>query len=68
MAAMTAAFATGQLVGPLPVPYLMRVDGDFTIALAVAALALLAGVLLLPTEPRLARAAASATDVQQRTS
>jgi predicted MFS family arabinose efflux permease len=68
MAAMTAAFATGQLVGPLPVPYLMRADGDFTIALAVAAMALMAGVFLLPTEPRLARAAGSAADVQQRTS
>ena len=68
MAAMTAAFATGQLVGPLPVPYLMRADGDFTIVLGVAAMALLAGVLVLPTEPRLARAAESSADVQQRTS
>jgi predicted MFS family arabinose efflux permease len=68
MAAMTAAFATGQLVGPLPVPYLMRADGDFTIVLAVAAMTLLLGVLLLPIEPRLSPAARSAADVPERTS
>jgi hypothetical protein len=68
MGAMTAAFATGQLAGPLTVPYLVRPGSDFTIVLAVAAVALLVGVLLLPIETRLARTVRSRPDLQQRTS
>jgi hypothetical protein len=68
MGAMTAAFATGQLAGPLTVPYLVRPGSDFTIVLAVAAGALLVGVLLLPIETRLARTVRSGPDLQQRTS
>jgi hypothetical protein len=48
MGAMTAAFAAGQLVGPLTVPYLARMDGDFSMALFCAAAALLAGIGVLP--------------------
>ena len=68
MGAMTAAFATGQLVGPLTVPYLIRPGSDFTIVLTVAAVALLVGVLLLPIESRLPRTARCGRELQQRTS
>jgi MFS family permease len=48
MAAMTAGFATGQLAGPLTVPYLIGPGGDFSTVLMVASAMLLAGVCLLP--------------------
>jgi MFS family permease len=48
MAAMTAGFATGQLAGPLTVPYLVGPGGDFSAVLLLASAILLAGVCLLP--------------------
>jgi MFS family permease len=48
MALMTAAFATGQLAGPLTVPFLIRPGADFSIVLGIAALALLLGSALVP--------------------
>jgi hypothetical protein len=59
MAAMTAAFAAGQMAGPLAVPYFVGPDGDFSTILFVAAASLLVGACLLPrasavTQPALA--------------
>jgi hypothetical protein len=48
MAAMTAAFAAGQMAGPLAVPFFVRSDGDFSSILLVAAVSLVAGACLLP--------------------
>jgi hypothetical protein len=48
MAAMTAGFATGQLAGPLTVPYLIGPDGNLSTVLLLASAMLLAGVCLLP--------------------
>jgi hypothetical protein len=48
IAAMTAAFAAGQLAGPLTVPLLVTAGGDFSKALLVAAGALATGIFLLP--------------------
>ena len=48
MAAMTAAFAAGQLAGPLALPYVMGAEGDFSKILLLAAGALLTGTCLLP--------------------
>ncbi len=47
MAAMTAAFALGQIVGPLAVTFLVGADGGFTGALLFASAMLVAGALLL---------------------
>ena len=49
MAAMTAAFATGQLAGPLVVPY-VGADGSFGKVLLLAVGALAVGVFMLPSE------------------
>jgi MFS family permease len=51
MAAMTAAFAAGQIVGPLVVSYLVGVEADFSRPLMVAVVALLAGALALANRP-----------------
>ncbi len=51
MAAMTAAFAAGQIVGPLAVSYLVGADADFSRPLLVAAVALLASALALANRP-----------------
>jgi hypothetical protein len=48
MAALTAAFALGQICGPLAVALLVRGESDLSIPLALAAVALIAGVLALP--------------------
>jgi predicted MFS family arabinose efflux permease len=56
IAAMTAAFAAGQIVGPLSVTLVTR--GDFSLALLGAALLLLASAVMLRAEP--ARASGSA--------
>jgi MFS family permease len=48
MAAMTAGFATGQLAGPLTVPYLADSGGDFSAVLILASAILVAGVCVLP--------------------
>lgn len=48
MAVMTAAFALGQIAGPLVVALLPGADGDFSRPLTFAALVLAAGVLVLP--------------------
>ncbi|MGV3742222.1 MAG: YbfB/YjiJ family MFS transporter, partial [Burkholderiaceae bacterium] len=48
IAGMTAAFATGQIIGPLAVPLFSRNASDFTfILLASAALMMASAVLLL---------------------
>jgi predicted MFS family arabinose efflux permease len=47
MAAMTAAFALGQILGPLVVSVLVRSEGAFAPALVVAAATLVVSVLLL---------------------
>ena len=47
--AMTAAFAIGQIVGPLLVAGLVHVPGGFSWALAIAALPLLGAAYLLST-------------------
>jgi predicted MFS family arabinose efflux permease len=43
IAAMTAAFAFGQIAGPISVSYTIGADGNFTIALLVASFLLVAG-------------------------
>jgi len=50
IAAMTSAFALGQIVGPLAAAYWMRATGGFSgaLILASALLALAAAALLLP--------------------
>jgi hypothetical protein len=52
MAAMTAAFATGQLAGPLTVPYAVGPGGDFSTILIVATAALVLGICLLPFDAK----------------
>jgi MFS family permease len=52
MAVMTAAFALGQIAGPLVVAVLLGADGDFSRPLTFAALVLAAGVLVLPGATR----------------
>ena len=47
MAAMIAAFATGQVVGPLLLNYLIGLDADFSQALLIAAAALIASAYAL---------------------
>jgi MFS family permease len=47
MAAMIAAFATGQIVGPLLLSYLIGPDADFSQALLIAAAALIASAYAL---------------------
>ena len=47
MAAMTAAFAAGQIVGPLAVSLMVGADGGFSAALLGACAVLVAGALLL---------------------
>jgi predicted MFS family arabinose efflux permease len=49
MAAMTSAFAAGQIAGPLLVAGLARLQGGFSLALAIAAAPLLAAAGLLYT-------------------
>jgi hypothetical protein len=51
MAALTAAFAFGQVVGPLAVPLLVAYGG-FPAALLLAAALLVLSALLLPREGR----------------
>jgi hypothetical protein len=52
MAAMTAAFAAGQIAGPLSVSLLAGAGGNFAAALWLACAALLAGAALLATSSR----------------
>lgn len=47
MASMTAAFAAGQIIGPLSVSFVISAGGGFSAALLVACAALVAGALLL---------------------
>jgi hypothetical protein len=47
MAAMTAAFAAGQIAGPLSVSFVLSAGGGFAAALLVACAVLVAGALLL---------------------
>lgn len=47
MAAMTSAFAAGQIAGPLLVGWLSRFEGGFTAALATAAVPLFAAAWIL---------------------
>ena len=52
MAAMTAAFAAGQIVGPLSVSFLAGAGGGFAAALLIAGAVLVAGVVLLAISSR----------------
>jgi hypothetical protein len=52
MAAMIAAFATGQIVGPLLLSYLIGPDADFSQALLIAAVALIASAYALSRSHR----------------
>jgi hypothetical protein len=47
MAAMTSAFALGQIVGPMLVSWLVRFEGGFSLALAAAAIPLLLAAVAL---------------------
>ena len=47
MAAMTSAFAAGQIVGPLAAGYLVGPDGSFSAALLLAAFCLAASAYAL---------------------
>jgi hypothetical protein len=47
IAAMTAAFAFGQIAGPLSVSYTIGADGNFSAALLFASLLLVAGACSL---------------------
>ena len=51
MAAMTAAFAAGQIAGPLSVSFLVGAGGGFTAALLTASGMLVAGAALLLRKP-----------------
>ncbi len=48
IAAMTAAFASGQVIGPIVAAYLVGLRGSFAWALLIAAAALLAALMLVP--------------------
>ena len=52
MAAMTAAFAAGQVAGPLVVAVLAGRPHGFALALAVAAIALVASAVALATREK----------------
>lgn len=52
MAAMTAAFAAGQIVGPLLVSLIVGLGGGFSVALVIAGGVLLAGVAFLVRRQR----------------
>lgn len=54
IAAMTAAFATGQIAGPLVAGYLVEEQGTFVIALVGAALVLLVSAAVLGLSARIA--------------
>ena len=47
MAAMTSAFALGQIAGPLSVSFVVRADGGFALALLAAASLLAASACAL---------------------
>ncbi|MND09866.1 hypothetical protein D3C83_335190 [compost metagenome] len=47
MAAMTAAFAAGQIAGPLSVSLVVGLGGGFSAALLIACATLIAGAALL---------------------
>ena len=49
---MTAAFALGQIAGPLSVSYMITADGDFSVALLLASSILAAGAYGLLRDPR----------------
>ena len=51
IAAMTAAFAAGQIVGPLCVSLIMSAGGGFSAALLIACAVLVAGAALLLVRP-----------------
>jgi predicted MFS family arabinose efflux permease len=63
MAAMTAAFATGQLAGPILVPFTVGADADFSAVLSIAAATLVFGACLLPARRQIADAAHMASVV-----
>lgn len=54
IAAMTAAFATGQIIGPLVAGYLVEMQGTFATALVSAAVLLLASAAVLLLSPQIA--------------
>ena len=64
MAAMTAAFAAGQLAGPLAASWIVEPHAGFSKILLIAAAALLAGVALLAGQN--GEAAATARDSRSR--
>lgn len=56
IAAMTAAFAVGQILGPLAAGYLSELEGSFAPALLAAATLLLASAAILTLDARRAQA------------
>ncbi|MCC6611037.1 MAG: YbfB/YjiJ family MFS transporter [Burkholderiales bacterium] len=52
MAAMTAAFAAGQIIGPVAVSFAVGTGGGFSAALLAACAVLVAGALLLLSPAR----------------
>jgi hypothetical protein len=52
MAAMTAAFATGQIAGPLAVSALVHMRGGMSAALSIAAVSLILSALALGWKER----------------
>ena len=61
MAAMTSAFAIGQILGPISVGYLVGAGGDFARPLLVAAVVLLASAWALGRGPARERSGLSRT-------
>jgi predicted MFS family arabinose efflux permease len=52
MAAMTSAFAAGQILGPLCLPRLLKSDGDFSAALVLACAALVLSAIVLAAKSK----------------
>jgi MFS family permease len=53
IAAMTSAFALGQIMGPLAVPFFSKRPGDFTLILLVSAALMFVGALILLNKSRI---------------
>ena len=51
MAAMTAAFATGQIIGPISVSHMVGADADFSKPLLIASFILVASAYVLTIRP-----------------
>jgi len=51
IAAMTSAFAAGQILGPLCLPYLLKSNGEFSAALVLACAMLVISAIVLAVKP-----------------